>query len=116
MHGDNPSVLADHNAVGVGMDFRWPSDGTGGDRVFIVVEPHQAGLRHRCRHAMEAIELAGIGNKLWALGLEHLPDCPICELGMAMPLGISDELIEQPGVQLVIAFESQPGREEEETY
>ena len=30
----------------------------------VVVEAHQAGLRDRCRHRMESIEPAGIGNEL----------------------------------------------------
>src|SRR5215208_1707492 len=44
MLGDDPAVLADHDMVGIGMDFDWTSDGTGGHGVFVVVEAHQAGL------------------------------------------------------------------------
>lgn len=37
---------------------------------------HQAGLRDRCRHRMEAVEAAGIGNEFGAFGFERVPDRP----------------------------------------
>ena len=61
---------------------------------------------------MEAVETAGGGNELWPLDLKYFPDRLICELRMAMRLGIGDALIEQPGVQLVVVFEPQPRCEE----
>src|SRR3954452_5064015 len=72
MLGNNASVLADHNAVGVGMNLNRASDGAGRDRVLVVVEAHQAGLGDRCRHRVESVEPAGIGNELRPLGFEHL--------------------------------------------
>src|ERR1700685_1293289 len=74
MFSNDPPVLADHDAVGIGMDFDWTTDCTGRHRVLVVVEAHQAGLRDRCRHRVESIEPAGIGNELWPFRLEHLPD------------------------------------------
>jgi len=40
----NAPVLADHDVIGVGMDFDRAADCAGAHRVFVVVEPHQAGL------------------------------------------------------------------------
>jgi hypothetical protein len=37
---------------------------------------------------MEAVEPAGIGNELGALGSEHVPDRLIDQLRMAMCLGV----------------------------
>ena len=112
MLGDNPPVLADYDPVRIGMNLDWPSNRAGSDRVFVVVEAHQAGLRDRCRDGMEAVEPARIGNELWPLRLEHLPDRLLGQLWMAMRLGVGDAFIEQPGVQLVVGFEPQTRREE----
>jgi hypothetical protein len=60
MFGDDPPVLADHDAVRIGMDLDRPADRAGGHRIFVVVEVHQSGLRHRCRHRVEAVEPARI--------------------------------------------------------
>jgi hypothetical protein len=45
MLGDDPAIPADHDAVGTVMDLYWPSDCARRHRVFVVVLPHQAGLR-----------------------------------------------------------------------
>ncbi len=112
MLADDPAVLADHDAVGIGVDLDRPPDRAGGHRVFVVVEAHQAGLGDRRRHRVESIEAAGIGNELRPLRLEHLPDRLLGQLRMAVRLGVGDAFIEQPGVQLVEALEPQPRREE----
>ena len=112
MLGDDPPILADHDAVGIGMDLDGTSDRAGCHRVFVVVEAHQAGLRDRCRHRMEAIEPASIGNELWPLRFEHLPDRLVGQLRMAMRLGVGNAFVEQPSVQFVKVFEPQPRREE----
>src|SRR6202007_1221614 len=57
-------------------------------------------------------ELAGIGNELWPLRLEHLPDRLLGQLWMVMRLGIRDAFVEQPGVQFVEILEPQTRREE----
>lgn len=95
--GNDASILADHDAIGIGVNLDRSSDCAGCDRVLVVVEAHQAGLR-RCRHRMEAVEAAGIGNEFGAFGFEHFPDRLIDQLRMAMSLGIGDAFVEQPGV------------------
>ena len=47
---------------------------------------------------MESVEPAGTGNELRPFRLERLPDCMVGQLRMMMHLGVSDALIEQPGV------------------
>ncbi len=94
MLGNDASVLTDHNPVGVGMNLDRPPDGAGRDRVFVVVEAHQAGLRDRCRHRVESVEPAGIGNELWPFRLEHLPHRLLRLFRVAMCLGVGDAFIE----------------------
>jgi hypothetical protein len=45
MLGNYASILTDHDAVGIGLDLDRASDRTGCDRVLVVVEAHQTGLR-----------------------------------------------------------------------
>src|ERR1700736_6068332 len=116
MLGNDASVLPDYDAVGVSMDFDRSSAGTGRDRVFVVVEAHQAGLRDRCRYRVESIEPAGIGNELWPFRLEHLPDRLFGQFRVAMGFGVGDAFVQQPGIQLVQGFEPQPWREESFAY
>src|SRR4051812_49514736 len=61
---------------------------------------------------MEAIEAPGVGHEPEALGLEHGPDRLVRDLGVAVSLGIGDALVEQPGVELVVALEPEARREE----
>ena len=61
---------------------------------------------------MESIEAATIGNELGTLFLEDLPDRPVRPFRMGMRLGPGDAFVHQPGVQLVIALDSQARREE----
>jgi hypothetical protein len=72
LHHDAP-VLADHDALGVGVNVDWTTDCAGAHRVFIVVEPRQARLRHRCLLHMEPVEATAIGDELGPLFLKHLP-------------------------------------------
>ncbi len=109
---DHHAILADDNAFGIGMHLDRTANGCRQNRVFIVVEPHGAGLRHRGRHAVEAIERAGIGNKMRPLGLEHLPDRLVGFFGMTMRPGIGHAFVHQPDVQLVQTFDPQARREE----
>src|SRR5664280_619026 len=71
MLGNDPAILADYDAIGIGMDLDRTSDRAGRHRVLVVVEANQTGLRDRCRHCVESIEPAGIGNELGPLHLEH---------------------------------------------
>src|SRR2546421_8634004 len=94
------------------MDFDRTPYGVCHHRVFVVVEAHQAGLRDRRRHCVEAVEPTGIGNKLWPLRLEHLPDRLLTQLRMAMRLGIGNAPVGEPGIHLLVALEPQARREE----
>src|SRR6201987_1711424 len=112
MFADDPSVLADHNAIGVGVDVDRPTNGAGAGRVFVVCEADRAGLRHRGRQGVEPVEAAAIGNELGPLFLEHLPDRPFRKFRMGMRLSPCKALAHQSGVQLVIALDAQARREE----
>ena len=116
MFGDDPPVLADHDAVRIGVDFDGTADRTGGHRVFVVIEAHQAGLRDRRRHCMEPVEPASIGNELRPFRLEHFPDRLFGQFWMTVRLGVDDALVGEPGIQLVVAFEPKPRREEALTH
>lgn len=74
MLGNDAPVLTDYDALVIGMDLDRAPDGAGRDRVFVVVEAHQAGLGDRCRHRVESVEPAGIGNELRPFDFEHVPD------------------------------------------
>src|SRR5579885_247424 len=112
MLADDPPVLAQLDALGIGTDLDRAPDRTRRDRVLVVVEPHEAGLGDRGRDRVEPIEAPGTGNETRPLGLECLPDRSVALLGMAVRLGVRDALIKQPGIQLVIALHPQPRREE----
>ena len=112
MLGDDAAVLADHHAIGIGLDLDRSPHGAGADRVLVVVEANQAGLRDRCRQRVEAVEPAGVAHQVRSFGLEHLPDGALGLLGMRMRLGIGDAAVEQDAVQLVVALHPQPWREE----
>src|ERR1700728_2798819 len=67
-------VLADQDALGVGVNVDGAADRAGAHRVFVVVEPNEASRRHRGQQCVEPVEAAAIGNELWPLLLEHFPD------------------------------------------
>src|SRR5258705_12003766 len=56
MLADDCTFLADRNAIGIGPDLDRRSHGARGDRVFWVVEAHQAGLRDRRLRRVEPVE------------------------------------------------------------
>jgi hypothetical protein len=88
------------------------ADGACADRIPVVVEPHEAGLRHRSGQRVESIEAAAIGNELRALVLEHVPDRSPALFGMGVRLGPSETFVDEPGVQVVVALELKPRPEE----
>ena len=47
MFSDNPAVLADDDAIGIGLNIDRPADGVGRYGVLVVVEADQAGLGDR---------------------------------------------------------------------
>src|SRR5579872_7568086 len=86
MLSDDAPVLANDDPISIGLDLDRPADRAGADRVFVVVEPHQAGLRHRGLQGMEAVEAAAIRNEVGPFLFEDLPDRSIGPLGMGMRL------------------------------
>ena len=113
MLGDDPPVLADDDAVGVGVDVGLPApDRARAHRIAVVVEPHEAGLRHRGRQRVESVEADAIRNELRTLVLERLPDRLSALLGVSVRLGPDDTSVDKPGVQLAVALDPQPRREE----
>src|ERR1700756_4422312 len=88
MFGNDPAVLADHDAVRISLDLNGPPDRACRHRVLVVVEAHQTGLGDRSRDGMEAIEPTCIRHEIGSLGLEDLPDSPVGELWMPMSLGV----------------------------
>ena len=61
---------------------------------------------------MEPIETAAIRNELRPLLLEDFPNRLVGPLGMGVRFRPGKALVEKPGVQFVVALESQPRREE----
>src|ERR1700722_15743155 len=112
MLGDDAPILSNDDAFGIGVDLDRPANRAGVDGVSVVVEPHEAGLRHRSRQRVESIEATAMGNELGPLLLEDFPDGPVRTLGMGMRLGVGDALIDEPGIQLIVGFDPQPWREE----
>jgi len=103
------AILPDLDPLGIGADLDGPPDRRRRDRVFSVVEPHEARLRHRRWQRMEAIETASIGDQMRALFLEHFPDGLVRYLGMFAALGRSDAFGQQPGIQFLVAFDPDTG-------
>jgi hypothetical protein len=126
MFAHHHAILPDDDPLGIGMNFHRTSDGRGQDRVFVpqgidppdqflifvTIEPHGAGLRHRGWHAVEAIEAANVRDEVGALGLEHLPDRLVGLFHMAVRLGVGHAFVQQPGVQLIEALYAQARRKE----
>lgn len=67
------SILPELDAFSISADLDGTADGMSLDRVAVVVEPDEAGLRDRGRHRMVSVEGASIGHKAWALSLEDVP-------------------------------------------
>src|ERR1700731_2715987 len=63
------AVLADDNALGISLDLDRPANRARADRVLVVVEPHQAGLRDRRLDRVEPVEPAADRPPLGALRL-----------------------------------------------
>ena len=105
MLADNTAILAQDDALGVGVDLDRATDRARVHRVFVIVEPHQARLRHGGLLRMEPVEATAIGNQLGPLLLEHLPDGLLGALGMGMSLGVGDAPVHQPAIQLVVGLE-----------
>ena len=112
MATDNLAVLPAFQPVGIGPDLDRAPDRAGIDRVAVLVEPHEAGLGDRCRHHVEAVERADIGDQAGTLGFEHLPDRLVRDVRVLVCLSIGDASVLEPGVQLGKGFELRPRHEE----
>src|ERR1700730_17459074 len=112
MLADDRAVLADYDAVSIGLDLDWPPNRAGRDRGFVIVNALHAGLRHRCLDRVEAIEWSADRHEMRSLRLEDLPDRAIGQLGVLVRLGVGDAAVEQQPVQLVVARHPQPRRKE----
>lgn len=112
MPGHDLTVLPAFQPVGICADLDGPPDRAGVDRVAVIVKAHEAGLGHRSRHRVEAVERADIGDQARSLVLEHLPDRPVRDVGMFVRLGIGDAPILEPGVQFGKGFELRARHEE----
>lgn len=110
MFRDRHPILLDDDPVRIGMKLDGATNGSRQDRVFAVVEADGAGLRHRGRNAVEAIEWANVAHEAAAFGFEHLPNCLRRLFGLAMSLGIGNAFIEQPDIQFLQAFDSETRR------
>ena len=113
--GGDP-VLANDDPVCISVDFDRTPDRARLHRVFVVIEPDKAGLGHRRAHCMEAVEAAAQLHELLPFVLENLPDRAAGAFWMTMRLGVSDTFVEEPGIQFVIALESQARREKALTH
>ena len=102
---DQSTLLPDLDPFRIGPDLDRPPDSRCRDRVFVVIEPHEAGLRYRRRQRMEAVEAPGIGDKVRALFLKDLPDSLVRQLGMFAASGRGDALIQKPSVQFLVALD-----------
>ena len=69
MFADHHPILSDDDPLSIGMHIDRTTDGSRQDRVFVVVEPHGAGLRHRGRHGVEPVEPPGMGHQARPLRL-----------------------------------------------
>ena len=107
MLGDDPTILADDDAIRIGLDLDRTADRARVDRVAVVVEADETGLGHRRRQRMESVEAPAIGDQLRPLLLERLPDRLPRLLGMGVRLGPAQAFVDQPGVEVVIGLEPQ---------
>lgn len=112
MASDDLSVLPAFQPVCVSPDLDRPPDRPGIHRVAVLVEAHETGFGHRRRHCVEAIERADVRDQARPLGLEHLPDRLVGDVGMLVRFGVGDAPILEPGVQFGVGFELRPGHEE----
>ena len=101
MLADDCAFLADRNAIGIGPDLDRRSHGARGDRVFVVVEAHQAGLRDRRLRRVEPVEWPSNLHQLRPLASQACQIVRSARFGMLVRFGVGDASAEQPGVQLL---------------
>jgi len=89
-----------------------PLHESGTASVFVLVELDQAGLQDRGCPSMETIEAAGIVNQTGTFSLEHVPHRVVLALRVRMITGVSNALVQQPGVHLNERRKPKPRLEE----
>lgn len=94
MFADNRPIPSDDDPLRIGLHLDLTPGCRGRHRLFVGIEPHGAGLRHRGGHAVEAVERTGIGHELLSLCLEHLPDRLVGRIGVGVRLGIGHAFVE----------------------
>ncbi len=126
MVSDDYTILPDDDPIRIGIHINRPPDGRrdGGVSVpqgidppdqfliFVTVEPHRTGLRHRRGHAVESVERPSIWHKLRPFRLEHIPDRLVGQVRMTVRFGVGHAFVQEPGVQFVQAFDPQTRGEE----
>src|SRR5215469_15837393 len=105
---DNLAVAPDDNALGINPHLRGAPRRFDRDAVAIVVEAHQAALRHRDFDLAEAVKRPPIGDQARPLGLEHLPNRLVALLGMHARAGLGETARFQPGIELGVVGKVQP--------
>lgn len=112
MSAHDLSVLPAFKAIGISSDLYRPPNRASVDRVTVLVEPHEAGLGDGGRDGMESVKRSDIRDQARPLGLEHLPDRLVRNVGVPVRLGVGDASVLQPSVQLRIGSEPRPRHEE----
>ena len=112
MFADNLAILPDDDPVGISMNVNGATNAAGQNRVFVGVKAHEAGLRDRRWHGMEAVKAARTGNQLKPLILKTIPDRRVRQLRVAVDFGICNALIQKPAIEFIIALHPQPWCEE----
>ena len=109
---DDRAVAPHDDAIGVSSQLGGAPRRFRCDAVAIVIQAHQAALRHRDFHLVVAVEGTAVRDQALPLGLEDLPDGLVALLGMRVLPCLSQAARLQPGVELVIIGKVQPGREQ----
>ena len=89
-----------------------PAHRLGIDRVLVAIEADEAGLGHRGHRRPETVEGTAVRDQDGTLGFEHVEHRLVLLLGMRSRLGVRHATVKQKGVELGVALELQPRREE----
>ena len=74
MLGDNASVLADYDAIRIGMNLDRTPTALAATEYLLLSKRTRQVFETRRRHRVEIIEPASIGDQLRPFCLKHLPD------------------------------------------
>src|SRR5216684_4642846 len=99
MLADNLALTPDDDAIGVDAQLRGAPRCLDRDAVAVVVEAHQAALRHRDLDLAKAVEGTAIRDQALPLGLEDIPHRLVALLGMRARARLRQTARLQPGVE-----------------